>query len=278
MSASSKLRRLVFGAGYTGSRVARSAVRRGDEVIATVRSEARARTLEGQGFVVTRAPVTEVAARYVTEDTHVIIGFPPDGVTDAALAPHLRGAKAISYISSTGVYGDTHGVLDDTTAVPDALPGLLPGRATESARRILEAEACYRAVGATVLRAPGIYGPDRGLHVRVTSGQHRIPGDGAGFMSRIHADDLAELLLASVAVRGETFVVADLEPARQCDLVAWICEEYGCAMPPSVPPNEVHETLRRDRRVDGSRALRELGVTLRYPSFRVGMKRTAGER
>ena len=51
----------------------------------------------------------------------------------------------------------------------------------------------------------------------------------------------------------------------------WICEHHGVPFPPSVPLEEVHETLRSDRRVDGARARERLGVTLRYPSYRDGM-------
>ena len=258
--------RIVFGAGYVGSRVAEQAARRGEDVVATVRSAERAEQLAQRGVLhVTREPVSEVARKLVDESAHVIICFPPDGATDAELAPLLARARAVSYLSTTSVYGETKGVIDDGTPVTDT--------PTPSQARVLRAEAAYRAIGATVLRAPGIYGPDRGLHVRVRSGKHQIPGDGRGFVSRIHADDLAALLFASDAVRGETFVVGDLEPAPQRDVVAWICEHYGCDYPPSVPPEQVHETLRRDRRIDPTRALHTLGVSLRHPSFRSGMQR-----
>ena len=245
--------------------VAEAARRLGDEVVASVRSDARAEVLRARGFAVTQAPVVDVAERYVSKDTHLLICFPPDGKTDAALAPWLQSAGAISYVSSTGVYGDTQGIIDDETS--------LPPKPTVGQARILDAEAIYRAAGAVVLRAPGIYGRDRGLHIRVTSGMHRLPGDGAGYTSRIHAEDLATLLLASAreSLRGETFVVGDLEPARQCDIVRWICNTYGCPYPASVPEQEVHETLRRNRRVDPTRALAKLDVVLRYPSYRDGM-------
>jgi nucleoside-diphosphate-sugar epimerase len=257
--------RVVLGAGFTGSRVAELAARRGEEVVAAVRSEARARALEGRGFAVTREPVLDLAARVSGDETDFVICFPPDGATDAALAPLLTHARSVSYVSTTGVYGDAEGIIDDATPVTST--------PTPAQARVLSAEAAYRAVRGTVLRAPGIYGPDRGLHVRVVAGAHRLPGEARSFISRIHADDLAALLLAASTVRGETFVVGDLEPAAHGEVVAWICNEHGCAMPPTVPPEEVHETLRRNRRVDPRRALRVLGVTLRYPSFRLGMKR-----
>ncbi len=252
--------RLILGAGFTGARVAELARERGEDVLAVVRSEARAQALRARGIPVTREPVANVARELAAPDVHAIVCFPPDGETDSVLAPLLAAAGAVSYVSTTGVYGELEGTIDDTTNVP----------AGDSLR--LRAESAYLAVGGTVLRPPGIYGPDRGLHIRVKSGLHSIPGDGANITSRIHVHDLAMLLLASRAVHGDTFVVADLDPMPQREIIEWICAEYGYPMPPSVPPAEVHETLRRNRRIDPRRALSVLGVTLQYPSYKDGMR------
>jgi hypothetical protein len=249
---------LVLGAGYTGKTVLELARERGLATKAVVRSAARAEALRDHGVVV--APIFDAAlAALAGPSTHVVVTLPPDGETDARLTLH---AGAITYVSSTAVYGDRHGVVDDQTPVTE--------KPTASVARRLEAEEIWRRRGATVLRCPAIYGADRGLHVRVVRGQHRIPGDGSGYVSRIHVEDLAALILAAPRAPGETFVVGDEKPARHADVVRWICEAYGAPMPPSVPLSEVHESLRGDRRVDGSRALRVLGVALRYPSYEVG--------
>ncbi|CAN5790346.1 SDR family oxidoreductase [soil metagenome] len=262
------LERIVFGAGMTGTRVAELACARGENVIAVVRSAESAARLANRGFAVTRDSAIDVARRAVTQATHAIVCFPPDGSTDATLAPLLARARAVSYVSTTGVYGDREGTIDDRTAVAT-------GASSDAQRPRLDAEAAYRAIGGTILRAPGIYGPNRGLHLRVVRGLHAMPGDGSGMMSRIHVDDLSELLLASPAVHGETYVVGDLAPAPQREVVEWICAEYNCPMPPSVAPEAVHDTLRRNRRIDPGRVLRDLAVTLRYPTYRDGMKRTS---
>ncbi len=259
---------LVLGTGYVGGYVARAALARGLSVVCTTRSEEARRVLEGDGFrTIVSQELDEGIASEVTPDTHVVVAFPPDARTDARVAPALRGACSVAYVSSTGVYGERRGLVDDTTEVPRP-----PG---ERARRILDAEVAYRAAGATVLRCPGIYGPERGLHRRVLGGEHRIPGDGSRTLSRIHVVDLAELLLAAWRAPGETFVVGDLAPAPHVDVVRFICETYGAPMPPSVAIGDVHDSMRADRRIDGSRALARLGVTLRFPSYREGMSAEA---
>lgn len=255
---------LVLGAGYAGSEAARLARSIGREVTVTVRSEDRARVLRGEGFTVLSAPSLGAGiAAQVDSGTQVLVAFQPDPDTDCLVASMLRKAQSVVYLSSTGVYGGLTGVIDDDT--------LLPLEADERARKILDAEARYRSVGATVLRCPGIYGPDRGLHVRILKGEHQIPGDGEGFLSRIHVADLAQFVITAAESPQETFVVGDAEPARHIDVVRFVCDAYRVPLPARVPEGSVHRTLRANRRVDASRAIRRLGVTLRYPSYREGM-------
>ncbi len=259
---------LVLGCGYAGREVARLARARGLEVRTTVRDPARALALRAEGFEVLQTPTLEPEiAEHVDEETHVVVTFPPDGATDQRIAPHLRHAYALTYVSSTGVYGEHGGTLDDDTP--------LPTQRSERVERLLSGEAAWRARGACVLRCPALYGPERGLHARILAGKHRIPGDGSRMISRIHIADLAQLVLATgaetIRKRGETFVVGDLEPAPHIEVVRFICRTFDVPLPPSLPLEAAPESLRVDRKVDGTRALRVLGVQLRYPSYREGM-------
>ena len=257
-------RLLILGCGYTGLRALRQAAGRDLEVLASVRSEARRKELQAEPARLLFAPVLDASiAEHVDARTHVLVAFQPDDTTDSAVAPALAGAHSVTYISSTGVYGALRGRIDDATPLPEA--------ETMRAARILRAEQRYRAVGATVLRAAAIYGPDRGLHVRVLRGEHKLPGDGSQMLSRIHVHDLAAFALASAAVRGETFVVADAAPAPHAEVVRFICKTYGCPAPEAVPLERVHASLQSDRAIDSSRAQALLGVRLRYPSYRQGM-------
>ncbi|MDB4936383.1 MAG: Nucleoside-diphosphate-sugar epimerase [Labilithrix sp.] len=260
---------LVLGCGYAGTAIARLARERGLRVVASVRSDARASALRSDGFeVLQRATLDETIAEHVDDRAHVVVAFPPDGLTDARIAPSLARALALTYLSSTGVYGDHRGVVDDTTPVPAS------SLANERSAKILAAEKVYAACGATIFRCPALYGRDRGLHMRVIRGEHRIPGDGTRCLSRIHVEDLAQLVLAAGSLPRETRirVAGDREPAPHVEVVRFVSEAYGVPMPPFVPLESVHESLRADRRVDASRVLSELGVTLRYPTYREGMK------
>lgn len=260
-------RLVVLGAGYAGKAVVRAALTRGLSVLATCRSAERAALLRAAHPGLT-VEVTErldaSTACLVDRNTHVVVTFPPDGETDARVAPHLGHARALTYLSTTGVYDEHAGVLDDTTPLPEA--------PSPRAQARLQAEQRWRDVGATTLRCPAIYGPERGVHVRLARGTFRVPGDGAQRSSRVHVDDLAALALASAHVRGETFVVGDQHPASHEEVVLWVCAQRGLPHPGYVPLDEVHPTLRANRQVDPSRALQVLGVSLRFPSYREGMR------
>jgi nucleoside-diphosphate-sugar epimerase len=255
---------LVLGAGFVGERVASLAQRSGYDVVVTTRDDARAQRLRDAGHV-TRcgARLDASIARDVDESTHVIATFQPDEETERVVLPAIAHAGAIAVISSTAVYGARVGVIDETTPV-EAPP-------SPRAARQIESEARYRAVNAVILRAPAIYGPQRGQHRRIISGEHIIPGDGNSHISRIHVEDLAALLLASSSFRDRTFVVGDLLPATHNEIARFVCATHHVPMPRYAPLHEVHETLRGDRRVDSRHALSVLGVSLKYPTFREGM-------
>ena len=236
---------------------------RGLSVLGVVRSAESAARLRARGVDATTEDASEVAQAEVGPSTHALVTFPATAPTELALAPLLTQARAVSYLSTTGVYEDLEGVVDDSTP--------LPAQTSPKYAAVLAAERAFRAVGAAVLRAPGIYGQARGIHVRLQRGDFRLSGDGSRYGSHIHVADLAELLLASAATPRETFAVGDLEPCRQIDIVTWLCERLALPLPPSAPLETVHETLQRNRQVDGARALRRLGVSLLYPTYREGL-------
>lgn len=264
----SELRRiLLLGCGYTGLELARQARARGLEVLATTRAQARSAELAAAGAtpLVLGAPTYAALAAHVDANTALVVSFPPDGHADAELAPLAARAFASAYVSSTGVYGDTRGRIDDSTkAAPD------------SARNELrvEAETLWRAEGATILRVGAIYGPFRGQHERVRSGSARIAGDGSHYVCRLHVEDLAAALLRAVSLKlgAETYVVADDQPAPQGEVVRWLAARLNVPVPGSVPLEGAPETLRHDRQIDAWRFKRDAQITWKYPSYREGFE------
>jgi nucleoside-diphosphate-sugar epimerase len=261
---------LILGCGFTGTEVARRAIAAGHRVVATTRQGDRREALERLGVELHVLPAltADRVRKWVSPTVNVLVAFAPDGRSDAEIAPLLATSAHSIYISTTGVYGAHRGHIDETTPVDPAEPRV---------RERLAAERCYRAAGATIVRAAGIYGPGRGLHLRVKSGTFRIPGDGTGVVSRIHVADVARLIggifrRAHDGERGDVFVAADDAPVPQIEAIRWLCQRLGLPTPPHVPLHEAPETLRHDRAVDNRRIKSFTELSLLYPSYREGFE------
>ena len=267
---------LIVGAGFTGGRVARILADRGDRVIATTRAPEFLEPLSEAGVRVVRFEIESSEdrrriAELVRPGIRVLHSLPAlktDGglIDPTPLLLEVLGDRPsrVVYIGSTGVYGDAERVDEKT-----------PPRPVSPRQQVrLEAEERVQAGpwSTLVLRSAAIYGPGRGVHVAVREGRYRLAGDGRNVISRIHVDDLAALAVAALDSRlTGPFPVADDEPAREREIAAFCASLLGLPMPPSAPAEEVPETLRSSRRVDGGAIRRALGVPLRHPSFRSGI-------
>jgi nucleoside-diphosphate-sugar epimerase len=262
----------VLGAGYTGSRLVDRLAREGrDEVVLTRRDEGRA---QAQAAAARSPLVTGVGCDLAAPDTlripagAIVVCSAPPGADPAGeitrLSEAARDAKRLIYISSTGVYGPAAGAwVDETWPIA---PITAAGRARAAAEAALPATAI-------ALRAAGIYGPGRGLVERIRSGTYRIVGDGTAHVSRIHVDDLVEAIVRAAAtdVRGPVNC-ADDDPAPIGEVADALAAQLGRPAPPRVDPATVDPAvagmLTADRRIANARLTRELGVVLRYPSWR----------
>jgi nucleoside-diphosphate-sugar epimerase len=254
-----KPRLFIFGLGYTAARLAAALDQRGWEVIST----GRAGTLAFDDSGAVRMALADAG--------HVLSSVPPGGdgldpVLDA-YGDALTG-KWLGYLSSTGVYGDTGGAWVDETAP------IGTGRRTARA----EADAAWLALGARVLRLPGIYGPGRSALERVREDRaHRIDLAGQVF-SRVHVDDIVSAALAALNAPGGAYNIADDEPCSQNAVIEEACRFLGLAPPPLQSLDEAglsplaRAFYAENRRIANGKAKRVLGWQPRYPGYREGLR------
>ena len=276
-----------FGLGFSALAFARSLARQGFAVAGTARSPDKAQALEREGFAMTlfdSAGPLEDAESVLAGGTHLLDSIPParDSICQpldwhSADIARMEDVAWIGYLSTTGVYGDHGGDWVDEATVP--LPDL-----ERSARR-LEAEQNWLVMHERyglpvhVFRLAGIYGPGRGVLEQIRSGRaKRIVKPGHVF-SRIHVDDIVQVLEASMARPnpGAIYNVCDDEPEAPDRVVEYGCELLGIAPPEPVAfeDAELSDMARSfyadNKRVRNDRIRDELGVTLKYPSYREGM-------
>ncbi len=203
------------------------------------------------------------SCRDIPREAILVHSIPPLAEPDNSAIHSLITAiqpRRIIYISSTGVYGSQTEV--DAATPPS--PNDEKGRARLAEEEWLAHPSARRSC--LILRSAAIYGPGRGVHVRLREG--KLPRGAGGVVSRIHVDDLISILEAAIASGLEgAWPVADECPAASEEVVVWCANRLGIALPEDSPQ---HFPV-SGRRVDGKKIRDLLGVTLKYPSYRTGI-------
>jgi len=282
-----------FGLGYSASHYLAEFGARFDRIAGTVRTREKAAAIAAsrfgqhavEAFVFDgSAAPPEITAALMDADA-MLVSIPPREHGDPALAqfteviagaPHL---ETIVYLSTIGVYGDHGGEwVDETTP---------PAPVSERSRERLAAEEAWMALGAhagkavAVLRLAGIYGPGQNALVQVARGSARRIDKPGQYFNRIHVADIAQAIEAAFERGADgAFNVTDDDPTPQGVPIAFASELLGVAPPPEIPFAEAAKSMTpmglsfygESKRVRNTKLRQELGVTLRYPTYREGLR------
>lgn len=279
---------LAVGLGYCGRTWISAEPARFARVIGTSRSaegvENLARSAPGTNAIAFDGSVLPQAlADAIAQADILLLSAPPGAAGDPLLAvaraalresPRLR---QILYLTTLGVYGDHGGAWVDEESTPN------PG--SDRLKRRLAAEADWQALGrdkgipVASLRLAGIYGPGRNALLQVRAGEARRIDKPGQVFNRIHVDDIAATLSAVVdqGFDGVLNVTDDL-PSAPGEPVAYAAGLLGLEPPPLIPFAEAARSMSPmaltfwagNKRVRNAR-LKELGVRLRYPTYREGL-------
>lgn len=268
---------LILGFGYSAEAVARLALAAGWQVSGTTRNPARADQMQAMGVTPVLLPDGVMAA--ASGASHILASAAPDAAGDpflqhypqlADLAPMWTG-----YLSTTGVYGDHGGAwVDEETP-------LTPSTTRGAWRVAAEAQWQATGLGVHIFRLAGIYGPTRGPFSKVKDGSaRRIIKQGQVF-SRIHVDDIAAVVMASMqapVAGGRIYNICDDDPAPPEDVLSYAAHLLGLPEPPAVDFATADMTpmarsfYAESKRVSNARIKAELGVRLIHPDYRHGLE------
>lgn len=253
---------LCIGYGYVARHLAARMRPDGWRIIGTTRTPGRAATGADQIVI---WPGTALP-----EASHVLISAPPDTHGCPAFGAVPGRPDWIGYLSATGVYGDQGGgwVHETTPRRPERATG----------RNRVRAEDQWHD-SAHIFRLAGIYGPGRSVFDRMRNGTARRVIKPGQYFSRIHVDDIVQALRTSMAAPrpGSVWNLADDEPAPPQDLIAYAARLSGLPLPPEVPfeTADLSPMARafysENKRVSNRAMKSDLGVALRYPTYREGL-------
>ncbi|PZX06053.1 SDR family oxidoreductase [Celeribacter halophilus] len=273
-----------FGHGYSAQMLARSLIPQGWDIVGTTRNTAKAQQFDSAGV----QPVllgTDPLPPRLAGASHLLISAGPDAQGDPFLRDYRDVLKEaaptlewVGYLSTTGVYGDHGGdwVDEKTPLTPSTKRGVMRMQAEADWRQV----ALDLNLNLSIFRLAGIYGPERGPFAKVRAGTaRRIVKQGQVF-SRIHVEDIAQALEASInrPETGGTYNICDDLPAPPEDVIGYAAELLGLPLPP-VEPFETAEMspmarsfYAENKKVRNDRMKNRLGVKLIYPDYKTGLK------
>jgi nucleoside-diphosphate-sugar epimerase len=151
-----------------------------------------------------------------------------------------------------------------------------PDSATSQVLRQTERELinAHLAAGfpSIIVRASGIYGPERGhLFKQYLRGEATMRGEGSSWINMVHVDDLAAALahLIDHGKPGEIYNGTDNEPVTQGDFYRWLSERLRRQMPQQAAADANRKRGLTNKRVSNAKLV-STGFRFVYPTFREG--------
>jgi len=140
------------------------------------------------------------------------------------------------------------------------------------------------AAGGIALRYGGFYGDVDAMVTAVRKRQFPLIGDGGGMMSFIHLEDAAAATVLALDAEGPAiYNITDDEPAAMRDWLPALAAALGAKPPYHVPGwvgrlfmGKTLTMMTEARGASNAKATKELGWTLRYPSWRTGFPAAYG--
>ncbi|WP_295121871.1 NAD(P)-dependent oxidoreductase [uncultured Leifsonia sp.] len=299
------------GSGVLGRRLVPQLVRNGHAVTATTTSAAKLPTIEAmgaEGVVMDGLDAASVGGAVASAEPEAIIhqmtainpahaGDPDlkhpdrwfadtnrlrtegtDHLLAAAQAQGVTRFLAQGYASWNGI---REGGWVKTEEDPlDTFAGTPTAPVMAAMKHVEDAVTAY---GGTVLRYGALYGPgatDDQVEM-VRKRQYPLVGRAQGYSSWIHLDDAASATVLALE-KGATgvFDIVDDEPAPASEWLPYLAKVAGAKPPRRVPVwlarvaagDQAVMMMTEGRGFSNAKAKRELGWTLRYPSWRQGFE------
>jgi nucleoside-diphosphate-sugar epimerase len=282
---------ICFGLGYSADHYIGQFGDRFARIVGTVRGAERAALLNARfggrlrAFAFDGSFPTPEVKRAIAEADLALVSIPQTQSGDPVLAAFgaaladARHLRSVVYLSTVGVYGDHAGAWVDEQTPPR--PDATRSRERLTAERAWQNFGARSRIAVAILRLAGIYGPDRNALLQITRGDaRRIVKPGQVF-NRIHVEDIAQAIDAALTQTASgIFNVADDEPCPPGDPLAFAAQLLGRPPPPEISFEQAAPAMsplalsfwQDCRRVRNDKLKRELGVTLRYPTYREGLR------
>ena len=279
------MRTLIIGCGYVGLPLGELLASQGHTVFGIRRGTDADRELLAKNITPLHVDITDPAQLAPVDpsfDVVINLVSSSKGGLEDYRSVYFEGTKNILrwlskspphvylYTSSTSVYAQADGswVDESSPAEPDSPTSQV---LIDTERELISAHRT-NSFPAIIVRASGIYGPERGhLFKQFLREEAVIRDDGSSWINMIHVDDLAAAIahLIEHGQGGEIYNVTDDEPVTQSEFFRWLADRLGKTIPPNAPADPNRKRGLTNKRVSNKK-LKATGFSLKYPTFREG--------
>ena len=215
------------------------------------------------------------------EADHIILSIAPINGVDIVIKNFQNYFKSkklkwITYLSATSVYGDHKGEWVDESS--ETKPTSINGAERLKVEKEWMGLASKFDLPFQIFRLSGIYSNQYNILTRLKSGEAKIINKKNHFFSRIHVEDIANILSSSLNhfKKKEIYNISDNLPASAEEVAMYGVKLLGTNKPKTIEINEIESEMLKNfykdsKKVDNKKMKEFFNYKLKYPTYVEGL-------
>ena len=215
------------------------------------------------------------------EADHILVSVPPENQEDLVIknfSKFIESSKVkwITYLSATSIYGDHKGewVNENSKTNPISNNGIARLKA-ENAWVSLEKN---KKIPLQIFRLSGIYSNEKNILIRLKSGGVKLINKKNHFFSRIHVDDISNILFKSLSKfkSGEIYNLSDDKPSTSEDVTLFGAKMLDIESIEKIEVDQIKSEMLKSyynesKKVSNKKMKSYFDYNLKFPSYIEGL-------
>jgi nucleoside-diphosphate-sugar epimerase len=251
---------------------------------ATSRSESSKKTFNGinyNSYLFNSEKFDQNLVVKLKEADHILVSIPPQNQEDLVIknfSKFIESSKLkwITYLSATSIYGDHKGewVNENSKTNPISNNGIARLKA-ENAWFSLEKN---KKIPIQIFRLSGIYSNEKNILIRLKSGDVKLINKKNHFFSRIHVDDISNILFKSLSKfkSGEIYNLSDDKPSTSEEVTLFGAKILNIENIEKIEVNQIKSEMLKNfynesKKVSNNKMKSYFDYNLKFPSYIEGL-------
>jgi len=214
---------------------------------------------------------------------HILVSIPPINGVDIVIKNFQKiledaGINWITYLSATSVYGDHQGKWVDEKSKLN--PSTENGKSRLTAEKKWIEFCSKKKFPIQIFRLSGIYSLERNIFERIKSGLQKIANKPNHFFSRIHVEDIANILEITLEQKkiksGEIYNLSDDYPCSNIEVANYAYNLVKISKPKMIEINEIKSKMLRNfykdsKKVSNKKIKEVFSYKLKFPTYKEGL-------